>query len=810
MSFVTYLEGGKNLCGEGIGTNIKNIFVNDPIEAEQFISTITDGRLATKTVMFSQVNAVEDQTGIFIQKDLVSFMMNNVEEGEITPDNFNIKNLTVTDNALINPKDLYLNSKQLLPNTEYINIHFNTSIDNTTGNVLRFNPDTNEFEITNEDKMGFSEITRQEQTTLDGGVPYFDAPDNELKFTANLLYTAGNQRLTAENIRANDGLEARNFAGDFRRVLVDPYPSTNISVGAVLAITALDPLYPFQQDNFTYAWVNTVPPATEDTRTFPSGSGTDGGGGGGGGDPWDPKGPGGPGGGGSATPSNVDPDPDPDGDPDPDDPTPPVPPFPNDPLGPDFGSRAVYIDPSTEQAVNAYCNDYVTQQAIKQFKRFTRLLDTPTDYIGWGNYLCKVALTEDGIEFTDVIELDSGTLINPAITFKNSTNNTGINLFGTTGISFVDNATNFLEVDPVNAKYNGIDWLFNNNVQIQKFLTIGNIGGGTHYILPDNKPSPETSDYILVYQANTNTVDWELKNFVAPTDFISLTDTPNSYQPADANRYLAVNSTPDGVIFIDPKWNDLTDVEDFSVPAANLPARLNATNDGVIFKANTYTESSDTPNNYTDDFAESLDNGATDLYRGKLTGLNDAGTGFVYRKVAPESAVITVASVTTGNMTANTWVHRTIGNLTTSPGTLKNEYCGAVIGNDVSNGGIKITRAGSYFIQGFGFGYQCGEFALRIIRFSDSAVVVPPSSAFLAGVGVDGNTLGSTMPYHLTLTSSQVPETYRLEAICTDTRNGDGWGKDFPVGWGLSDEYRQWVHCYRFSNYCGQNDAFDT
>lgn len=446
----------------------------------------------------------------------------------------------------VEPKLMTLNYTQNLGAGENIDLIFNRQADSLNQARVRFEGDLQHFRVSNftQDAGGLvtSELTKQDNP-VDTCVPFHSDADDELKFDEDLTYTSGNQRLTAENIRVNNfqGLEGRNFDDEFRRYLVDPYNRTNIAPGSVLAITFVNP---FSPENFEYAWVNTFPASSDRTnRTRPSG--TDGGGGGGG-DPWDPKGPGGPGGGGSAPPSTIDPD---DPFPDPDNPTtppdlPPDAPIPPVLIPPPLGGNANFIDPA-DQVVNDYCNDFVRRESIKQFTRFIKLRDTPEDYIGFGNYLVKVALGEDGVEFTDVIELDDGTLINPAITFKNSTNNTGISLFGTTGITFTDNATNFLEVDPVNAKYEGSDWQFINNVGVQKFLTIGNTGAGTHYILPDNRPSPETSDYILVYQANTNTVDWELKTGVAPT-FISLSDTPVDYT-GSTNQTLV--STGSGLVF---------------------------------------------------------------------------------------------------------------------------------------------------------------------------------------------------------------------------------------------------------------------
>ena len=746
-----------------------------------------------------------------------------------------------TNDDTVGATKFRVNANTTLADGESIDIKYNLTAANDDEASIRFDKVTATnyaFQVTNRIATdAFSEIAKiniDHNNHINRAIPFYDLTTDEFVMENGFEYNVVNNTLTADNIRAlNSG---GTDGAPQRRVLVDPanlghpafFPPP---VGAILSVSAHTGI---GEEDFEYRWLNAAssrtalaitahtgigeedfefrwvktdgaPPSSDDSESDHSGSGDSGGGGGGGGGPLFPPGGGPPGG---------DSDSDPDEPPD-DDPDGPDPPGNNPPNNPPFlpigvgGNITNLVDMTTELPSNGYCVQFVSRPAVRAIRLFTRLSDTPSSYTSDAGKIVIVKDTEDGLEFRDIIILADGTLANPAITFKGSTNGTGIRLLSAGGdISFVDNALSFLDVGPTSAKYEGTDWRFVNNVHVGKFLTIGNEGASSHYILPDNRPALETSDYILVYQANTNVVDWELKSVVAPTSFLSLTDTPLLYAPTDANRYVAVNSTPDALVFVEPKWDAMIDVENFSAPAANLPARLNATNDGIIFKANTYIESSDTPNNYTDDFAESLDNGTTDLYRGKLVGLNDAGDGFVYRKVAMESAVITRGFLG-GDMTANTWVRRPIGNVTTPPGNLKNEYCGAVIGNDNANEGISIQRPGSFFIQGFAFGYKCGEFALRIIRLSDSAVVVPTSSSFYAPLTADGNTLASTMPYHISLTSSQVPETYQLEAICTDTRNGDGWGKITPPAWGVT-EYQQWVHCYRFSNYTGQNAAFDT
>jgi len=487
------------------------------------------------------------------------------------------------------PKFATLNYGNDLDIGENIDLRFNIQDDNTNPEFLRMDGTGLVFRMSNQPKGNTSEISRQENEMPNNRVPFFrtGVGANEFQSDAGITYNPAQQELTAENISVNNRIEALNTHGQIRRVLVDPTQNNDMVVGSVLAITSVN-IFGGPED-FQYAWVRTSPP--EDSN--PSGtrrSGTDGGGGGGGG-PLFPPGGGGPGGGSSdGDPPDDDPDPDPD--PTPDDPT-PLPPGSAPIAPPPTGSNARFIDPA-DQAVNGFCNDFVTQNAIKQFTRFRKLLDTPTDYIGFGNYLCKVALGEDGIEFTDVIELDDGTLINPSITFKNSTNNTGINLFGSTGISFVDNGANFLEVDPVNAKYEGVDWTFTNNAKVAKFLTIGNTGTGEHYIFPDSRPVDETQDHILVYQANTNSLEFEVLPTIAPTTYIALTDTDDVNYTGKAGYVPKVNPGESGLILSTTKFTDNTDTPSvYSAPDANLPLRVNPSFDGIIFKANTFLESSD-------------------------------------------------------------------------------------------------------------------------------------------------------------------------------------------------------------------------
>ena len=258
---------------------------------------------------------------------------------------------------------------------------------------------------------------------------------------------------------------------------------------------------------------------------------------------------------------------------------------------------------------------------------FIWLNDTPDSYDNAAGLFVRVNPTGDGLEFTaegtNTFVLLTDTPSNYAGDAGKivAVNDDGGGVNGN-ALEFIDPAsvgkTLFVELDDTPANYTGADGLV---------VTVDEVGGQLVFTALPTIPDEFTdlidtpADYagqankIVAVNDDGGGVNGNALEFIDPgtvgtKEFTGLTDTPNSYEPADAGRVVAVKNDLSGLEFITgggggaSNFLELSDTPGNYTGANGYYVTVNEPGGQLVFSElpaipDTFTDLSDTPGNYT-------------------------------------------------------------------------------------------------------------------------------------------------------------------------------------------------------------------